>query len=49
MKKQKERPHCLRAQTAGPNNGFVHENHCYCSITHRDLQEKGGQDDDVVH
>ena len=29
MRKQKERPHCLRAQTAGPNNGFVHENHNY--------------------
>ncbi|MEQ2454932.1 hypothetical protein [Flavonifractor hominis] len=29
MKKQKERPHCLRAQTAGPTMVFVHENHHY--------------------
>lgn len=26
---QKERPHCLRAQTERPNDGFVHENHNY--------------------
>ncbi len=41
MKGQKERPHCLRAQTAGPN-GFVHENHCYDTTNGRILQ--GGEE-----
>lgn len=42
MKGQKERPHCLRAQTAGPNDGFVHENHCYDTTNGRILQ--GGEE-----
>ena len=42
MKGQKKRPHCLRAQTAGPNNGFVHENHSYISTNDMDLQGGGG-------
>lgn len=39
MRNQKERPHCLRAQTAGPS-GFVHENRNYDNT--KDMNLQGG-------
>lgn len=38
MKRHKERPPCLWAQTERPNNGFVHENHYYDNTNGQILQ-----------
>ena len=38
MRRHKERPPCLWAQTERPNDGFVHENHYYDTINGRILQ-----------